>query len=79
MFWASWQEHFGYDSKHYDTPQFDVWLSKRKIRKKQKSNTRLVLTLGARQNNDNTLALIIQIIQNDSSKEAEPNTFELTT
>ena len=38
----------------------------------------MVLTLGARKNDDDTSALINRIIQNDSCKEEEPIAIELT-
>ena len=46
-------------------------------KKTERIHTSLVLTLGARKNDEYTSALIIRIIQNDSCKE-EPIAFELT-
>ena len=56
----------------------NLLVSKNNRKKNRKDPTSLVLTLGARKNDDDTLALIIRIIQNDSCKEEEPIAFELT-
>ena len=50
-------------------------VSKNNRKKTERIHTSLVLTLGARKSDDDTLALIIRIIQNDNCKEEEPIAF----
>ena len=53
----------------------NLMVSKNNRKKTGGIHTSLVLTLGARKNDDDTLALIIRIIQNDNCKEEEPIAF----